>query len=89
MSNSEQLTCIVKGKVYIGFIHIKFIQDSLIKEITLNLEIHGSYKSLSDFIERLLQSLEQLNILILIVAFCFTGKSKQKCHGNLTSYKRK
>ena len=77
VNNSDHLTSIVNQQVYVGFIHIKSLQDCLIQEITLNREINGPYKSLTDFIERLQPGLEQLNILIRIGAFRFTGKSKK------------
>nr|WP_294991365.1 DNA polymerase III subunit alpha [uncultured Sediminibacterium sp.] len=77
VNHSEVLTTIHNQKVYTGFIHIKSLQDCLIQEITLNREINGHYKNLTDFIERLQPGLEQLNILIRIGAFRFTGKSKK------------
>lgn len=77
VNNSDHLTSNVEGKVYVGFIHVKSLQDCLIREITLNREINGPYKSLTDFIERLQPGLEQLNILIRIGAFRFMGKSKK------------
>lgn len=77
VNHSDHLTSIVDRKVYVGFIHIKSLQDCLIQEMTLNREINGPYKSLTDFIERLQPGLEQLNILIRIGAFRFTGKSKK------------
>lgn len=77
VNHSEELTTIHNKKVYVGFIHIKSLQDALIQEIILNREIHGAYKSLTDFIERIQPGLEQLNILIRIGAFRFTCKSKK------------
>ncbi len=77
VNHSEVLTTIHNQKVYTGFIHIKSLQDCLIQEITLNREMSGPYKSLTDFIERIQPGLEQLNILIRIGAFRFTGKSKK------------
>lgn len=77
INHSEELTTIHNKKVYVGFIHIKSLQDALIQEIILNREIHGAYKSLTDFIERIQPGLEQLNILIRIGAFRFTAKSKK------------
>ena len=77
VNHSEQLTCIHEQKVYVGFIHIKSLQDCLIQIILSEYECYGTFKSLTDFIERIQPGLEQLNILIRIGAFRFTGKSKK------------
>lgn len=77
VNHSEQLTTIHEQKVYVGFIHIKSLQDTLIQQILSERECYGAFKSLTDFIERIQPGLEQLNILIRIGAFRFTGKSKK------------
>lgn len=77
VNNSNHLTNIVEGKVYVGFIHIKGLQDKLIEKITEERKISGLYKSLDDFIERTDCGLEQLNTLIRIGALRFTGKTKK------------
>ncbi|MCA6441250.1 MAG: DNA polymerase III subunit alpha [Pseudanabaena sp. M57BS1SP1A06MG] len=77
VNNSDHLTNIVEGKVYVGFIHIKGVQDKLIEKITDERKANGLYKSLDDFIERTRCGLEQLNTLIRIGTLRFTGKTKK------------
>ena len=78
INQSQYLTSIKGTEVYMGFIHI----DGLEKEFTANIieqrTQYGNYKHLQDFIERLKPGIEQLNILIRIGAFRFSGKSKKE-----------
>jgi DNA polymerase III alpha subunit len=73
VNHSDDNTNINAGKVYIGLIHIKGLQQK-IKEIILELK---PFKDLTDFIERTQIGIEQLNTLIRIGAFRFMGKSKK------------
>ena len=77
VNNSDQLTNIQGTKVYVGFIHIKALQSKLVETIVEQRRADGEYTDLNDFIERTHTGLEQLNILIRIGAFRFTGKSKK------------
>lgn len=77
VNNSDQLTNIVDGKIYVGFIHVKGLHDKLIERITDERKANGAYTSLDDFIRRTACGLEQLNTLIRIGALRFTGKSKK------------
>ncbi len=74
---SDLYTNIINQKVYVGFIHLKSLQNKLIESVLEERKQHGDYLSLTDFIERNNPGLEQLNILIRIGAFRFTGKSKK------------
>lgn len=77
INHSMQLTSITDHKVYVGFIHIKGLQANLTETIVEERKTNGAYISLDDFIERTRCGLEQLNLLIRIGAFRFTGKSKK------------
>ncbi len=77
INHSDHLTNIHGNKVYIGFIHIKGLQDKLIETLLDDRKTNGVYLHLQDFIERTDVGLEQLNTLIRIGAFRFTGKSKK------------
>ncbi|SJZ84656.1 DNA polymerase III subunit alpha [Sediminibacterium ginsengisoli] len=77
INHSEHLTSILHGRVYVGFIHIKGLQDKLLEKIIDDRKFNGPYKNISDFLERTGCGLEQLNTLIRIGAFRFTGKSKK------------
>jgi DNA-directed DNA polymerase III PolC len=77
VNHSELYTNIQNQKVYVGFIHIKSLQNKLIETLLEERKLNGEYLGLTDFIERTNPGLEQLNILIRIGAFRFTGKSKK------------
>ncbi len=77
VNQSDHYTNIHNQKVYVGFIHIKSLQNKLIEALLEERAQNGSYTSLTNFMERTNPGLEQLNILIRIGAFRFTGKSKK------------
>ncbi len=77
INHSDHYTNIHRSRVYIGFIHIKGLQDKLIEKFLEERKINGEYLHLQNFIERTGVGLEQLNTLIRIGAFRFTGKSKK------------
>ena len=78
VNNSDQFTNISGNKVYVGFIHIKGLQEKLVETILENRKQQGPYLHLQDFIERTNIGLEQLNTLVSIGAFRFTGKTKKQ-----------
>lgn len=76
--NSSDMYTNIRGKeVYVGFIHIKRLQSKLAEVVLEERTANGPYLHLQDFIERTNAGLEQLNTLISIGAFRFTGKSKK------------
>jgi DNA polymerase III alpha subunit len=77
INTSEHYTSITVDDVYVGFIHIKGLQDKLLEKMLDDRKTNGIYLHLQDFIERINPGLEQLNTLISIGAFRFTGKSKK------------
>ncbi len=77
VNGSDEYTNIKGSQVYIGFVHIKSLQNKLVEKILDERKANGGYTGLTDFIERTSVGLEQLNILIRIGAFRFTGKSKK------------
>lgn len=62
--------------IYLGFGYLKNLESYTVQRILNERQIHGTYKSLDDFIDRVVISIEHLTILIRINAFRFTGKSK-------------
>ncbi|CAN5818237.1 DNA polymerase III subunit alpha [soil metagenome] len=78
VNHSDLYTNIKGNEVYVGFVHIKKLQSKLIDAILEEREQNGCYLHLQDFIERTNIGLEQLNTLISIGAFRFTGKSKKQ-----------
>ncbi|GAB3012268.1 DNA polymerase III subunit alpha [Cyclobacterium sediminis] len=70
----------IKGKtVYLGFVHMKYLQQETSGRLLAERQKAGPFTGLTDFISRVDISLEQLLILIRIGCFRFTGKSKQEC----------
>lgn len=78
VNNSDIYTSISGDAVYTGFIHIKAMQDKTMQQIVEERKGGGAYLHLQDFIERTAIGLEQLNILVSIGAFRFTGKTKKQ-----------
>ena len=71
MSNS--LTCVHGIDVYIGLGLIKELQHKVIQDIVFQRELEGDYHSLEDFVNRVKIESKQLDLLIKIGAFRFTG----------------
>ncbi|GCC50533.1 DNA polymerase III subunit alpha [Chryseotalea sanaruensis] len=79
LNNSDYLTSIQGKTIFMGFIHIKSLEQKIAKAIEANRQLHGVYTSLDNFLQRIPGiGLEQVRILIRIGAFRFTGKNKQR-----------
>lgn len=78
VNQSSYLTSIKGTDVNMGFIHVDGLEKEFAANIIEQCTEHGNYKHLQDFIERLQPGIEQLNILIRIGAFRFSGKSKKE-----------
>jgi DNA polymerase-3 subunit alpha len=78
VNRSEYLTTLAGDTLYIGFIHLKDLEQKTGEGIAAEREKHGPYTSVTNFIARVRVGLEQLRILIRIGAFRFTGKSRQR-----------
>ncbi|MBL7732297.1 MAG: DNA polymerase III subunit alpha [Chitinophagaceae bacterium] len=78
INNSDLYTNIRGEVVHTGFIHIKGLHDELTDAILADRKAHGPFLHLQDFIERIHPGLKQLNTLVSIGAFRFTGKSKKR-----------
>ncbi|WP_205513075.1 DNA polymerase III subunit alpha [Longitalea arenae] len=78
VNNSEIYTAIKGDEVYAGFIHIRSLQERSMQLIVEERKAGGVFLHLQDFIERTDMGLEQLNLLVSIGAFRFTGKTKKQ-----------
>lgn len=78
VNESDERTSIKGDTIHVGFIHIKGLQAKLVETLLEERKANGKYRHLQDFIERTNAGLEQLNKLISIGAFAFTGKSKKR-----------
>ncbi|MCB0547108.1 MAG: DNA polymerase III subunit alpha [Phaeodactylibacter sp.] len=75
--NHSQYLTTLKGKdIYIGFVHLHGMERQAAHRIVAERARGGPFRNLEDFINRLPITPEQLEILIRIGAFRFTGRSK-------------
>ena len=78
VNRSEETTNICGSDVFIGFEYVQNIEGATIRAILEERHRNGDYLHLQDFVERTGISIEQLNILIRLNAFRFTGKTKKE-----------
>src|SRR5690606_38393557 len=78
VNQSRYLTRIQGNDVYMGFVHMKSFQQEMAEKLLYERERLGAFLNLQDFIELTQISREQLNLLVSIDAFRFTGKSKKQ-----------
>ncbi|MDR7132089.1 DNA polymerase-3 subunit alpha [Algoriphagus sp. 4150] len=77
VNRSEYLTNIRGEEIFVGMIHVQQLEKKLCDLILEERERNGNYLNLEDFIERTHAGPEQLNILISVGAFGFTGLGKK------------
>ena len=78
INRSNYYTSVSGTDVYMGFVHLDGLEKNLAEQIIVERSTGGEYKSLYDFIERLKPAIAQLNILVRIGAFRFTGSTKKE-----------
>jgi error-prone DNA polymerase len=78
VNKSTYFTTICDRDIYLGFVHIANLEETIAKKIETERERNGSYSDLNDFINRIPITIEQLIILVRINAIRFTGKSKKQ-----------
>ncbi|MBS1663268.1 MAG: DNA polymerase III subunit alpha [Bacteroidetes bacterium] len=78
VNKSDYYTNIHGEDSYVGFIHIKGLEQGFAERILEERSLGGPYVGLIDFIERTAAPAEQLDILIRTCALRFTGKSKKE-----------
>ncbi|MEY3051385.1 MAG: hypothetical protein RLY31_1170 [Bacteroidota bacterium] len=76
VNHSEYLTTLHGSDLYTGFVHLSGLEQALADRIVRQRRTGGSYRSLADFVNRVETSASQLEILIRIGAFRFTGMGK-------------
>ena len=76
INNSDLLTNISGKEIYLGFIHISSLERKVALEIVRERHRNGIYENLEDFMDRVDIGKEQIDLLIRIGAFRFTGKNK-------------
>ena len=78
INRSDLNTNISGNEIFTGFIHIKGLHQEMVEFILNNRTTNGPFLHLQNFIERTNIGIEQLNSLVSIGAFRFTGKSKKQ-----------
>jgi DNA polymerase-3 subunit alpha len=78
VNNGDYYTNIKGEDCWVGFIHIRGMEEALAYTIVAERVRNGVYLSLADLIERTQVGLEQLNVLIRVGALRFTGRSKKQ-----------
>lgn len=78
INTSDEYTNIKGDEVYIGFIHIKRLENKFMELMLEERQRNGPYLSIQDFIERTKVTKEQVTILVSAGCFRFTGKSKKR-----------
>ncbi len=76
VNHSQHLTHIYGVTVYLGFIHIQSLERTVARRIVEERMRGGPYASLEDFVRRVEIGREQLDLLIRIGAFRWTGRTK-------------
>ncbi|RPE12686.1 DNA polymerase III subunit alpha [Chitinophaga lutea] len=78
MNNSLYATRITGNDVYTGFIHVDRLEQAFIEKALAERALNGPYTGLENFMDRTSPKPEQLEILIRIGAFKFTGLTKKQ-----------
>jgi len=76
INRSHRLTSIAGTDVFTGFIHVAQLEQGTVQRLLLERQRGGAFRSLADFVSRVDVSSGQLDILIRIGAFRFTGMGK-------------
>jgi DNA-directed DNA polymerase III PolC len=76
INKSRTLSHVEHTDIYVGFAHLQQMEQKTIHRILHQRGLSGPFKTMQDFTNRVQISSEQLDILIRIGAFRFTGLSK-------------
>jgi DNA polymerase III alpha subunit len=78
INRSEYFTTLYGSDIFLGFVHIKDLENQLGHSIPEERMRRGDFKNLEDFLRRVSVGIEQLTLLIRIGAFRFSGKTKKE-----------
>ncbi len=78
INTSNNLNIIHENVIYIGFYILHELEQKIVGQLLEERNEHGKFTGLTDFVNRVKISLEQLIILIRSGAFRFTEKSKKE-----------
>lgn len=78
VNTSDHPNIVIGKKIYLGLGMIKDLEDRGVVKLLTQRQLHGRFKNLEDFVERVPLGLEQLVLLVRIGALRFTGKDKKE-----------
>jgi DNA polymerase-3 subunit alpha len=78
VNHSAVLTTLSGRELYLGFVHVRGLERQMVQEIVRQRAEFGPFRSLEDFVRRAPCASAQLDILIRIGAFRFTGMKKSE-----------
>ncbi len=78
VNQSEYMTTLFGKDIYLGFRNLQNLEERIGRLISEERKCNGDFTSLEDFINRIPIGIENLQVLIYIGAFRFTGKSKNE-----------
>lgn len=78
VNRSSRLSSIQGREVYLGLTHVRGLEAQLIQDIEQQRADFGVFKSMEDFVRRVQVAPSQLDLLIRIGAFRFTGLKKSE-----------
>lgn len=70
--------CIYGKEIYLGYMYLRDLEGKVVERIITERTTNGPFLSLTNFLDRVYISVEQLSILIRIDAFAFTGVNKHE-----------
>ena len=78
VNRSNYETALYGSDIFLGFMLLKGLEDSIAQRIVVDRQEYGNYQSLEDFINRIPIGIEGVQTLIFAGAFNFTEKSKNE-----------
>jgi DNA-directed DNA polymerase III PolC len=78
VNHSRRLTQLSGKDIWLGFIHVRGLEEQLMREIERQRTELGPFKSLEDFARRVHATPTQLDLLIRVGAFRFTNMKKSE-----------
>lgn len=78
INRSFGTTAIFGNDIYLGWVHVKNLENKIAEQIIEERSRNGNYKDFFDFTDRVPIGMEQLRLLIKVGAFRFTKKTKKE-----------
>ena len=76
VNQGKYLTSLAGIDIHVGFVHVDRLERKVVRRILIERQQNGVYRNLADFVNRVDITADQLEILIRMGAFRFTGMNK-------------